>query len=80
MKEFKYPFLVLEFTLADVLRFPQVSRIPKIKRKGVPSSRVMLKRILEIQIHYGIHVALVGNKGQDYARSLFKRIQEAERG
>lgn len=77
LEEFKFPFVILEFPLSQIISFPYGSTIPrskwgKFKNKGP----VFLKKFLEFQMKYKTKFILAGNKGQETALSLFKRAFE----
>ncbi len=62
LSQFKHAFIMLEFSVDDILRFPVGSNIPK---KVWPKLRVTSDRILsviaKIQINYGIQVIYAGD-------------------
>lgn len=63
LKEFEYPFLLLEFSIDDLMRYPEGSGIPRSKwSKVILKGPFMLKRLLEIQCDYGIYVIFCGDK------------------
>jgi ERCC4-type nuclease len=79
LEKFKYPFILLEFTLEDIMRFPYSSNIPQhlwAKLRVNPS--YILKRLLEYQLTYKTKILLVGAHGKEVASSLFKRVYEKE--
>lgn len=80
LEAFKYPFVVLEFTLDDLASFPANSGIP---RRIWPTLRItaqfLLKRLIELEVQYRTRFILAGCQGRDYASSLFKRITETEK-
>jgi hypothetical protein len=75
-----YPaaFVVCEFTLDDVMRYPQGTNLPwAIKRRIRVSPQFYLKRLIEIELHFKAKVKMVGpTAGRDYVSSLFKRVVE----
>lgn len=81
MEEFKYKFLILEFSLDDILSFPVGSDIPKKTWNKIRiSGRFILKRLSEIQVKHGIHVIPCGNNlsGWHMANSIMKRIFDSK--
>jgi ERCC4-type nuclease len=80
MTSFKYRYMVFEFSLFDLLRFPQGSRIPFDKRPKILTGNFLLMKLIEIEIKYGVHIIYAGNayNAQRYAGSLFKRVVDAE--
>lgn len=77
LEGFALPFLICEFTLDDVMRFPHNSGIP---RPRWPKIRItphfLLKRLVEFQVKYKTKFIFAGLHGKEYASSLFKRITE----
>ena len=79
MEAFAYPYVVCEFTMDDVCRFPLDSGIPKyIWPRLCVTSHGLLKRILELSMQYKAKFIFAGNSGHQVARSLFKRVIELE--
>lgn len=77
MAEFKYKFLILEFSVDDILSFPVGSEIPKKAWNKIRiSGRFILKRLSEIQIEHGVHVVPCGNSlsAWNMANSIMKRV------
>jgi hypothetical protein len=69
--------MVLEFTMDDIISFPNNSGIPKDKWPDLKiSSFFMLKRFIEFQMKYNTRIILAGDHGQNTARSIFKRVIE----
>lgn len=79
MKTFDHKFLVLEFSLEDLLKFPDETRIP-VKNKGSLkiTGKYMLKCLIEFELYHNVHVLFCGNKRNAFlaVTSLFKRINE----
>jgi len=63
MTLFKYKFMLLEFTMDDVLRFPNNSTIP---RKRWPQLKVtsefIFKFLMEASVHYGVNIMFCGDR------------------
>jgi ERCC4-type nuclease len=79
MKPFRHKFILLEFSLQDLVDFPEGSRIPESQKAKVKiSGKYMLKMLMEFQIKDNIHVVFCGNKYNAFLTlmSLFKRINE----
>jgi hypothetical protein len=77
MESFDFSFIVLEFTMNDVLAFPKGSGVP---RSEWPKLRItsyfLLKRLIEFQYKYKAKIILAGSHGKDVASSIFKRMIE----
>ena len=75
--DFTYSYILLEFTPADILRYPYYSGIPKDKISYVKvDGRLLMKKTMEILINSEIPILFCGNKGKEVALSLLKRANE----
>ena len=62
MKEYRYPFLFLEFDLESVINYPIGSKIPKRRQWKIRiNGQFIMKKILELQIKYNVHVVFCNN-------------------
>jgi hypothetical protein len=79
MKDFPFSFLVCEFDMADVLRYPEGSRVPRnLRAKVKVTGKYLLKCLLEFQVWYDTKIIFAGNKNNAFlvCNSLFKRLNE----
>lgn len=79
MKTFPHKFLVLEFSLEDLLRFPDETRIPvKNKASLKITGKYMIKCLMEFALYDNVQVLFCGNKHNAFlaVSSLLKRINE----
>jgi len=79
MQEFKYPFMVLEFSMEDLLKFPENSKIPKNKLRQVRiTGKYLLKSLVEFQLWYNTKIIFCGNKYNSFlvTNSICKRANE----
>lgn len=78
MTTYKYPFLLLEFTLEDMLRFPYQSGLSKSVLKRIKyTGKLLLKKMIEIQMNYPtIHIIFCGENINDVLYSICKRVVE----
>lgn len=79
MKTFDHKFLILEFALEDLLKFPDESRIPNKNKSSLKiTGKYILKCLMEFQIYDGIQVVFCGNKHNAFllVSSLLKRLNE----
>jgi predicted RND superfamily exporter protein len=79
LKEYKYKFLLLEFSLDNVLDYPIGSTVPKKTWEKLKiTSKYILKYLTKIAIEYNIQVIFCGNKdaAEEMAISIMKRVFE----
>ena len=79
MKEFPFKFLILEFSLEDVMDFPERSDIPEEKWSSIViTNKYMLKMLIEFQMYDDIHVIFCGNRknAKLVVSSILKRVNE----
>jgi hypothetical protein len=76
MEQCEHAYLVLEFSVADVMTFPVNSGIPPSRWRFLKvTPQLLLRRLQEVQIaHPRLHVA--GDHGREYAQGLFRRMAE----
>jgi hypothetical protein len=75
MRSFKYNFVILEFSIHDVMQFPRNSGIPprtwgKLRITG----NFMLKRIIDFQTRFNTKIIFADIYGEDVAMSIFKKV------
>lgn len=80
MLVFPVRLLVLEFSMQDLIRFPEGSSIPDRKKPTKLHGGFLLKELSSIQLRYGIHPIFCDNRhnAYKYTCSLFKRIVNNE--
>ena len=72
-----HSYIILEFTLNDILKFPHTSALPARVKKAIGNKGdYYLRRFLEIQTQYRVPIILAGAQGKETAISLFKRVNE----
>lgn len=79
MKDFPHKFLVLEFSLEDLLKFPDETRIPvKNKASLKITGKYMIKCLMEFALYNNVQILFCGNKHNAFlaVSSLLKRINE----
>ena len=79
MKEFPFKFLVLEFSLEDVMSFPEGSDIPDENWNSLKiTNKYMLKMLIEFQMYDDIHVIFCDSKknAKLVVSSILKRVNE----
>jgi len=77
MESYTYSFIVLEFSMADLIDYPRSADLPqKIKKKIVVTGSLLLKRLIEIQTKYHTKILFCGDRGQDVVTAIFKNVQQ----
>lgn len=77
MKAFPYKFIVCEFTMDDLIKYPENSRVPKHALAKLKfDGRYLLKNMLEIAMDYDIQVIYAGSSYNSYliVGSILRRI------
>lgn len=81
MSQYKYSFLICEFDLEDIYRYPIGSNVPKRMWDKIKiTSGFIMKNLLEIQLKHNIHVVFCGDPSNatKMALSLMKKVFELE--
>lgn len=81
MAKFKYKFLMLEFDLDQVYKYPRIPDVPKrLWDKIKVSPKFIIKCLIELQIYYGIQVIFCGDheNAQNLALSIMKKVYQNE--
>jgi len=79
MKTFDHKFIILEFSLEDLLKFPDDTRIPDKNKSSMKiTGKYILKCLMEFQIYDQIQIVFCGNKHNAFllVSSLLKRLNE----
>jgi hypothetical protein len=77
MEKFTLPFIVFEFDMSDVMRWPLGSGIPLAQQQKMRISRhFILKRLMDFQVQYKTKFIFAGHHAKDVVSSLFKRSME----
>lgn len=79
MKDYAFSFIICEFSMEDLLNYPDGSRVPHKLRSHVKvTGKYLLKCLLEFQIWYNTKVIFCDNKKNAFlvCNSIFKRLNE----
>lgn len=79
LSQIKHPYMIFEFDIDEVYKFPVGSDIPKrLWDKLRISGNYIVKRLIEIQLEYNIQIVFCGDpsNAERYTVSLMKRIYE----
>jgi len=79
LSKIRHPYMVFEFSLDEVYSFPVGSDIPKrMWDKLKISGNYIIKRLIEIQLEYGIQIVFCddASNAERFSASLMKRIYE----
>lgn len=77
LSKLKYPFLLFEFDLQDVLIYPIGSTVPKRMWNNIKiSPAFLMKNIIELQLLHNIHVMFCGSSdnAEKMAEYLLKKV------
>jgi ERCC4-type nuclease len=75
MESYRYSFIILEFTMDDLIDYPKSANLPqKVKRLIKVRGSLLLKRLIEIQLRYSVKILFCGSNGQNVATSIFKNF------
>ena len=81
MAKCKYSFLLLEFELDDILKYPVGSNVPKkMWDKLKVSPNYIIKHLVELQIFFDIKVLFCGgpSNAEKIALSIMKKVYEID--
>lgn len=79
MAPFPHKFLILEFSLEDLIKFPEETRIPIKNKASVKiTGKYMLKCLCEFQLYNNVNVLFCGSKYNAFimVSSILKRVNE----
>lgn len=79
MTKFPHKFIILEFSLDDLLKFPEDTRIPVENKNALKiTGKYMLKCLIEFQLYENINVLFCDNKFSAFVTvcSIMKRVNE----
>jgi glucosamine 6-phosphate synthetase-like amidotransferase/phosphosugar isomerase protein len=79
MTSFAHKFIVLEFSLEDLVKFPDETRIPIKNKASVKiTGKYMLKCLLEFQLYNNVQILFCGDKYHAFlaVSSILKRVNE----
>ena len=82
MTAYKYTYMIFEFSLTDVLMYPQGSEIPRHKWKYIRiSPNFILKKLSEYMGKYNIRIIFgdSSKNAEKIAMALMRRVYEIER-
>lgn len=77
MKNFQHRFIICEFTMDELIRYPVDSNVPSaILKKIKMGGKILLKKMLEITMDYNVQVIYVGNRENSrlIVGSILRRI------
>ena len=83
MKDYPFSFIVCEFSMGDLLKYPDKSRVPhKARSKVKVTGKYLLKCVIEFQIWYNTKILFCDNKNNGFlvCNSIFKRLNEKFHG
>jgi ERCC4-type nuclease len=82
MSQLKYSFLLLEFSLKDVLMYPVGSTVPKRMWEKIKiSPAFLIKNLLDLELFHNIKVVFCGNSfdAEKMAEHILKKVNYIEK-
>ena len=79
MRDFEFSFMILEFNMEDVIKYPEGSRVPRSARSKVRvTGKYLIKCLMEFQIWYDTKILFCGDKNNAFlvCNSIFKRLND----
>ena len=79
MKDYPFSFIICEFSMDDLLKYPENSKVPmRMRPKVKVTGKYLLKCVVEFQIWYDTKILFCGNKQNAFVvcNSIFKRLNE----
>lgn len=79
MEAMPYRFIIFEFPMSDIVNFPNVSAIPRNRRKYIKiSGNYLLSKILDLQIKHNIVCIFLDDKyhSQRVALAIIKKVHQ----
>ncbi len=77
MEKFQHAFIICEFTLEDIFRFPYNSGIPGQLWGGLRvTPGFLLKRLIVIETTYKTKIIFAGFRGEEMAQIICRRMVE----
>lgn len=79
MKDFEHRYIVLEFSMEDLNKFPEGTNIPEYQKKKMKvTGKYILRMLMEFEVFDDINVVFCGDQFNAfmYLSSLFKRLNE----
>ena len=79
MKEYKYAYLILEFTAEDLFNYPESANIPSAAKARIRTNgNFLMSKTMHLQNNYPIKVFFAGRKGKDMAYYIMKMVTDVE--
>jgi len=79
MREYEHKYIICEFSMQDVLKFPEGANIPRELRDKVKiTGKYILRCLMEFSVFNNVHVIFAGSETGAFhlTSSLLKRINE----
>lgn len=75
MRTFKWPFMIFEFDMVDLLNFPENSGIPRNKWPELKiKPNFLLKKISVYQVKYPVKIIFASRYGKECADAIFREV------
>ena len=79
LMEFKYRFIILEFSVGKIMSYPQGSGLPPyLVKKARISGNFIMSKIVNYQMQYDIPIIIADQYGKEIASHIFKNVVKNE--
>jgi hypothetical protein len=77
MDKIPLSFIIFEFTVDDIMKWPLGSGIPRAQQMNMKiTNYFILRRLMEIQVQHNAKFIFAGQYAKEVTASLFKRVYE----
>lgn len=79
LDEIPHAWILLEFTMKEVMGYPQTSTIPRKRWRYLAfGGAFILKKTIEMMIQHKVHIVFCGTHGKEVATQIMKRVLECQ--
>ena len=77
MLAYKHKYLLLEFSIYDIMVYPKTLPIPAYKKRYIKiRGPYLLRKLFELQVKYDFNILFAEGYGREILTSLLKRFSE----
>ncbi len=75
LEEIRYPFIILEFMMRDLIIYPaNVNLPPRIRSRIRITGKFLLKKFIELQCRFKTKIIFAGGCGKEITMAIFKQV------